>query len=437
RPIEDVGSPTPLASPSPMSAEVGLDVGPLSVGRHPLITEGVPFSFSVPTSGWENHGNVYLSKSVVGPQGADAIIYWTSISDGDHAESCGQWWGSPVGSISDFAAAVATPGTKVISGPSDVTVDGRVAKRVVFTVREDVGCNPGFHYTWEEGKLDGAFWAETDVGDTIRVWLVKLGREFLYIEGDTHDNTGPDLAHEILQIVRSIRFRVGYLGIPPASATPSAAEGGELVLSFFGGAEGVPRSKVFVYADGRLIWQRDAALPGGPSMGTTGFLEQRLTPEGVELLRSEVTSSGLFGDESDLAARGPLDATPGSALERLVPRLTDPGSWLPANAWDDREIRAYVPSRYEICYRGPAQLSAQILSRPPIGRGLLLADPDGCSGVGTAEARALFVDLKDADLKRSEPGNGPAHQLELGAGSFSIWFEPILPHGEIAPQEPG
>ncbi|HEY6566987.1 MAG TPA: hypothetical protein VI341_05645, partial [Actinomycetota bacterium] len=40
RPIEDVGSPTPLASPSPMSAEVGLDVGPLSVGRHPLITEG-------------------------------------------------------------------------------------------------------------------------------------------------------------------------------------------------------------------------------------------------------------------------------------------------------------------------------------------------------------------------------------------------------------
>ena len=35
---------------------------------------------------------------------------------------------------------------------------------------------------------------------------------------------------------------------------------------------------------------REAANPW-----STGFLEQRLTPEGVELLRSEIVSAGGFG----------------------------------------------------------------------------------------------------------------------------------------------
>jgi hypothetical protein len=76
---------------------------------------------------------------------------------------------------------------------------------VVFTVREDVGCDPGFFYTWRDVK-GGAFWTRTHVGDTIRVWLVKLGRTLLFIEGDTHKAAGSDLELEIRQIVRSIRF---------------------------------------------------------------------------------------------------------------------------------------------------------------------------------------------------------------------------------------
>ena len=60
---------------------------------------------------------------------------------------------------------------------------------------------------------------------------------------------------------------------------------------------------MWVYDDGRLIWKRnldsskaDESVFGaiGP---TTGLLEQRLTPEGIQLLRSEaLTPDAMIGD---------------------------------------------------------------------------------------------------------------------------------------------
>jgi hypothetical protein len=51
---------------------------------------------------------------------------------------------------------------------------------------------------------------------------------------------------------------------------------------------------MFVYADGRLIRQQEADRPYGANASSTGYLEQRLMPEGVEPLRSEAISTGLF-----------------------------------------------------------------------------------------------------------------------------------------------
>jgi hypothetical protein len=55
-------------------------------------------------------------------------------------------------------------------------------------------------------------------------------------------------------------------------------------------------------------------------------------------------------------------ATPeqASALKQLDARLTDPASWLPASAWEDREIRAYVPSRYEVCIESWTKRSIEL-----------------------------------------------------------------------------
>jgi hypothetical protein len=164
-------SATPRPSPSPTPARVFpagyvVPAGYVPVGSHSLTVEGVPFSFSVPTSGWERFGSLYISKSTVGPQGAEVVIFWTSFPDGDYAYPCAHLLllGHPIGpSAADLAAAVSTArGTALVAGPSDVTVGGRAAKHVVLNVREDVGCDPGFFFAWQQ-DWGGAFWAATEL----------------------------------------------------------------------------------------------------------------------------------------------------------------------------------------------------------------------------------------------------------------------------------
>jgi len=193
------------------SAEPQPGVGPIESAlsdRHSLTVEGVPFSLSLPTPGWERKGSLYISKSTVGPQGAEAVIFWTSFPDGAYAYPCAHLLlGDPIGpSAADLAAAVSTArGTELVVGPSDVTVGGRAAQHVVLTVREDAGCDPGYFFAWRE-DFGGAFWAATEVGDTIRVWIVDFDGKRLVIEAETNKDANSALEREIQQIVESIRF---------------------------------------------------------------------------------------------------------------------------------------------------------------------------------------------------------------------------------------
>ena len=111
--------------------------------------------------------------------------------------------------------------------------------------------------------------------------------------------------------VRDFVLDRGFIGLPPQGATPSSPESGELVLFYWGplpGAEDHGKSRFWLYADGRLISLREgAALPQAANQLSTGALEQRLTPEGAELLRSEIVSIGLIGDEDDGATCVPKD----------------------------------------------------------------------------------------------------------------------------------
>jgi hypothetical protein len=279
--------------------------------------------------------------------------------------------------------------------------------------------------------------------------------------------------------------RVGFIGLPPEGATPSAPERGELVLSFSGAptATGGSLSRVWVYADGRLIWDREGDLPRGANEVTTGLLEQRLTPQGVELLRSEIISTGLFGHDLSLVSEhgliwgmievrngdrlvrvnwddprfqkdGATSATPeqASALKRLDARLTDPVSWLPASAWEEREVMAYVPSWYSVCYGGsqqPIELSRIFTLLPEPAADLLHAkdrtrhedsaeDPyiTFCSVLTTEEARTLAGILEDA--MPQQEANAYARELAyiLGApgqrpgNGVLIFFKPHLPHDD-------
>jgi hypothetical protein len=97
------------------------------------------------------------------------------------------------------------PGTKLVTGPSDVTVGGRTAKHMVLTDRENVGCDPGFFYTWRDME-GGALWPTTGVGDTIRIWIVDVDGARLFIAARTTEQASSGLEKEIRQIIRSIRF---------------------------------------------------------------------------------------------------------------------------------------------------------------------------------------------------------------------------------------
>ena len=168
---------------------------------------GVRLSFRVPTSGWERFGDISINKSVVGPQGAEAIVFWTSFPDGDIADPCADLLSPRDGrSAADLAAAIGTaPGTELVTGPSDVTVGGLSAKHVVVIVHERVGCNPGVFFRWQDVE-GGALWPRTPLGSMIRAWVVDVDGTLIFIGAATNRQADADLEREILQIVRSIRF---------------------------------------------------------------------------------------------------------------------------------------------------------------------------------------------------------------------------------------
>jgi hypothetical protein len=287
--------------------------------------------------------------------------------------------------------------------------------------------------------------------------------------------------------VRALFLDKGFIGLPPEGATPSSSENAELVVNFYGRSStlGGSLSRVWVYADGRMIWHREGEVPEGANKRTSGFLEQRLTPEGVELLRSEVLSTGLFGHDLTLLSQrfrehdsvwGTIKvrngnrlitvdweapsidleeddgtiATPEqvSALVRVDALITDAASWLPASAWEVRKIRAYVPSRYAVCFAEagsplPIEPSYILPLLPEPAQVLLRARefapaPWGgppCTDLTTEEARALDEALNAAGLKQfNDRRIDPyvlAYRLEIPGPIRAIMFEPYLPHGEF------
>jgi hypothetical protein len=302
-----------------------------------------------------------------------------------------------------------------------------------------------------------AIWIVTSVGsfDRTQTPAVPGGSE----TGPTE--TGPSVAPD--------PDAEGINGLPSEGATPSTPESGELVVEL--------RDHVWVYADGRVISR--VYLPTLEPY--SGLVEQHLTPEGVEFLRSNVLSTGLFdrdlnfvrggysfsiqvrvGDRLVFVGLGPsrvawrgrdsVEATPGqaTALESLYALLTDPTSW-PASVWADQQIRAYVPTRYSVCSRGfPEVEPSRVLALLPepardlLGAGYMKTDgihkaSVDCSQMTTEEARALAGILDAASGLAPFPGwlRRSLEDPEVPGSLIVIGFEPVLPHGEAPPLEVG
>lgn len=301
------------------------------------------------------------------------------------------------------------------------------------------------------------------------IWVVTSGQ--ISDRGSTPGGQGPTTAP-------SVDAPIGIVGLPPEDATPSAPARGELLVGFlFGHSGGDPgRFSLHLYADGRVIWQRLS------SQRDAGLIEQRLTPEGVELVRSEVLATDLFerddvhlvnayglyfGEirvrDGDRLLRvfwgdvGP-DPTPEEratpeqvrALEALDARLEDLTSWLPASAWEDPEPKPFVASRYSVCLEtGQSDGLAAALGTLPrpsadqlrglrwthqvieLGRAGSRIDVR-CSFVTTEDARVIAEAIDDADTAyrvwRDVFGLRYAfEQRDADTADVTLALEPALP----------
>jgi hypothetical protein len=54
--------------------------------------------------------------------------------------------------------------------------------------------------------VQGAFWEGMLVGDTVRIWIVDVGRMRIYIEADTHKRADKALTQEVQRIIKSIEL---------------------------------------------------------------------------------------------------------------------------------------------------------------------------------------------------------------------------------------
>jgi hypothetical protein len=204
-------SPTPQASPSPSPAAAFPPAGPLSVGAHTVNYDGIPMSFSIPTSGWRVDAGSSIGKGEYEQPDWIGIDFWLNAPDNVYADLCAHTALDPKpASPADLINAVASlPGTDLVVGPQDATIGGRSAQHVAIKIREDIGCEPHDAWLWYDESSGGASggwrWAE-GLGTTYRIWVADVDGKVVWIDAYTFPGADPELDQEIDQIIASMRF---------------------------------------------------------------------------------------------------------------------------------------------------------------------------------------------------------------------------------------
>jgi hypothetical protein len=271
----------------------------------------------------------------------------------------------------------------------------------------------------------------------------------------------------VKDLVPSARYPTHFAGLPPEGAHASTPAGGKLVLSLnLRTWPGFASHVWSVYADGRMVWQKwtrsgdPLVIPHGARRIDTGYVEQRLTPQGVQLLRSKILATGLVEHSLKLHVRrhawvnvqirrgnrmvsvvtlttlepswkytkpAPAQAR---GLAQIDALLADPAASLPTTAWADREVRAFVPSHYLAAFdRGAPDIS----KLPSPVRELLAHYKKllrrGCLIVTTGEARAILQAFVEAGIP---PAGNHAQSIDFGLKGLrtipsDLHFSPALP----------
>jgi len=248
-----------------------------------------------------------------------------------------------------------------------------------------------------------------------------------------------------------------------------------LSFSFHDGPTEAGAFHLFLYRDGRVLWDRWGA--------SDGFQEQRLTSEGVDLVSSAALATGLldedrqllndrggpyyadivvrirgrsvhlaWGDDRDLdRGRSPSEEQV-AAIELLGQQMQDLRSWLPASAWEDATPEPFVATRYVVSFDWKPEEST--LGLDP----LLAALPDRAEDLLRTEGidreeytnllgtlhqwevemtldhvRTLIAFLERAGARPTDSPHGPSFELDTGVVLPDVTFSvgPMLPHEKI------
>jgi hypothetical protein len=241
-----------------------------------------------------------------------------------------------------------------------------------------------------------------------------------------------------------------FLGLPPIGAAISTPERGDLELSLGGRLKATSgHDRMWVFADGRLIRVLEKPYP-------QPVTEQRLSPEGVQLLRAALLRTAAPAQPNPEGSTTFNEAGVywgGASIridDRVVPvtwsdaelpeRLIDPESWLPARAWQDARAIGYVAGRYAACLGSDAKSPAldhlpQIVTDLILAHGTPIADPRTagpllqCFEVPTDRAREIEQALIDAGMRREQTLSAT---FFLGrARDVILQFLPITPDGAV------
>jgi len=201
---------TPEPTPSPTEAAFPPE-GPLAQGRHTAVLEGIRVSFNVPGPGWTAYPGGFIGFGEGGQPEDFAIALWDMAPDTVYSDPCAHTRLSPRPThttVGLAAAAAAIPGTDLVSGPESVEVGGRPAQHVVFTVREDLGCDPKDAYLWVydgSGAANNWHWA-SGLGSTHQVWTIDVDGKVIWIDSESFKGANPEVGQAIQQVIDSIQF---------------------------------------------------------------------------------------------------------------------------------------------------------------------------------------------------------------------------------------
>ena len=190
-------------------------------------------------------------------------------------------------------------------------------------------------------------------------------------------------------------------GLPPEGAALSEPGRGEVIAS-----HDEYQGHVRAYADGRVIWQYGDYRDGA-------WLERRLTPLGVDLLRSQPDLAAEFAS-------------------------------LPASVWEEAPAKQYVAARYGVCTSREAirelpqraqDLLTDYTNEQAVERGeeQFFAGGNGstCPALTVAEARELDAVLTESGYRKTEE-TAESVWYKIHGPNPSIVFTMLLPDGSLA-----